>query len=174
MSTKGTLSLLTVLAALAATAADYSIRGTTDKDVAIYKAGEKMEFTFRVFDGETPIAGKKLQWTRTGDDGKTEKGEAVAGCEGVVVTTSMDKPGFVRYEVKAFGEDGKNLQGYVGGWGANKSGNIFFDGGACVEPEKLTAVEEPKDFDDFWNAAKAKLASMPITAQTKEVEGKKK
>ena len=120
INAKGTLSLCALLASLTVTAADYSIRGTTDKEVAIYKAGEKIEMTFRVLDGETPVAGKKLQWTRTGDDGKTEKGESVATLEGVVVTTSMDKPGFVRYEVKAFGEDGKNLQGFVGGWGGNR------------------------------------------------------
>ena len=169
MNAKGTLSLCALLTALTLTAGEYSIRGATDKDVAIYKAGEKIEMTFRVFDGETSVAGKKLQWTRTGDDGKTEKGEGIAGTEGVVVNTSMDKPGFVRYEVKAFGEDGKSLQGYVGGWGGNKTGNIFFDGGACVEPEKLQAVEEPKDFDDFWNAAKATLAKIPMKVEVTDV-----
>jgi len=164
------LPLCIMLAAVAAVAGEYSIRGTTDKEAAIYKPGEKMEFTFRVFDGETAVAGKKLTWTRTGDDGQTEKGEGIAGTEGLVVSTSMAKPGFVRYEVKAFGEDGKNLQGFAGGWGANKTGNIFFDGGACVDPEKLEAIEEPKDFDEFWNAAKAKLAKVPMDAELTKVE----
>ena len=39
---------------------------------------------------------------------------------------------FVRLQVKAYGDDGRSLQGYAGGWGANKQGDIFFDGGACV------------------------------------------
>lgn len=160
------------LLSLTAVAAEYSIRGTTDKDVAIYKPGEKMEFTFRVLDGETAIAGPKLKWTRTGDDGKTEKGEGVADKDGLKVTTSLDKPGFVRIQVNAFGEDGKNLQGFAGGWGATKNGNIFFDGGACVEPEKLQPVQEPKDFDEFWKAAKAKLDAVPIKAELKEQPSK--
>ncbi len=126
------LSLLSSLLILALTAgaAEYSIRGTTDKDVAIYKPGEKMVFTLTVLDNGNPVAGRKLKWTRTGDDGKTEKGEGVADEKGLTVTTSMDKPGFVRIQASAFGDDGKELQGFIGGWGGNKNGNIFFDGGA--------------------------------------------
>jgi len=152
--------------------ADYSIRGYTDKEVAIYKPGEKMEFTLRVYDGETVVTGKTLKWTRTGDDGKTEKGEGIATEEGLKITTSMDKPGFVRILAYAFGEDGKNLQGYVGGWGANKTGNIFFDGGACVEPEKLQPVSEPEDFDEFWKQAIEDLNKVPLKAELKEIQSK--
>jgi cephalosporin-C deacetylase-like acetyl esterase len=155
-----------------ATAAEFSIRGTTDKEVAIYKPGEKMEFTLRVFEGEAAVAGKTVKWTRTGDDGKTDKGEGVVPETGVKITTALDKPGFVRIQAQAFGEDGKNLQGFIGGWGASKTGNIFFDGGACVEPEKLEAIPEPKDFDEFWKATKAKLAEVPLKADLKEVECK--
>ncbi len=164
--------LCLMLASISAVAGEYAIRGTTDKDVAIYKPGEKMEFTFRVFDGETAIAGKTLEWTRTGDDGKTDKGKGVADEKGLKVTTSLDKPGFVRFQVSAFGDDGKKLQGFAGGWGSNKNGDIFFDGGACVEPEKLQVVEEPKDFDDFWKSAKAKLAEVPVKAELKELDSK--
>ena len=163
------LPLCLLLLAGAACSAELSLRGTTDKDVAIYKPGEKIEFTVRVCDGETPVAGAKLKWTRTGDDGRTESGEGTATAEGLKVATSLDKPGFVRLLVHAVGADGKNLQGYVGGWGANKNGDIFFDGGACVEPEKLQAVSEPKDLDAFWAAARAKLDTVPVTAELKEL-----
>jgi cephalosporin-C deacetylase len=163
------LPLSLLLMSSAAYCAELSIRGTTDKDVAIYKPGEKIEFTLRVFDGETPVAGTKLKWTRTGDDGKTAQGEGMAAADGLKITTSLDKPGFVRLLVYAFGEDGKNAQGFVGGWGANKNGNIFFDGGACVEPEHLQSVAEPKDFDEFWTATKSKLATVPLKADLKEL-----
>jgi len=153
-------------------AGDYSIRGTTDKPVAIYQPGEKMEFTFRVFEAATPVAGTKLKWERTGDDGKREQGEGVADEQGLKVTTALDQPGFVRLQVHAFGPDGQSLQGYVGGWGTNKNGDIFFDGGACVAPEKLRAIEEPGDFDAFWQAAKAKLAAVAMHAELKELPSK--
>lgn len=162
------LPLCLLLIAGLAGAAEFSIRGTTDKDVAIYKPGEPIVFTLRVLDGETPVAGAKLTWTRTGDDGRTEKGDGVATVEGVKVTTTLDKPGFVRLQAHAFGEDGKKLQGFVGGWGANKNGEIFFDGGACVEPQSMQPVAEPKDLDAFWTATKAKLAAVPLKADLKE------
>ena len=167
-----TLPLFMFLMTLSVTAGEYSIHGATNKKVAIYKLGENIEFTFRVFDGTTAVAGKKLKWTRTGDDGKTKKGEGIADVDGLKVTTSMDKPGFVRIRVQAYGEDGKNLQGFAGGWGANKTGNIFFDGGACVEPDKLQSIEEPKDFDEFWKVTKAKLDKIPIKAELKELPSK--
>lgn len=163
------LPICLLLTTLALHAAEYSIHGTTDKEVAIYKPGESMEFTFRVLDGDTAIAGKMLKWTRTGDDGKTEKGEGVAGEDGLKVTTSMDSPGFVRILVHAFEEDGNNVEGFIGGWGANKHGKIFFDGGACVEPEKLQGIEEPEDFDEFWKTVKAKLDEVPIKAALEEL-----
>ncbi len=72
------LACCLLLAGCPATSAELSLRGTTDKEVAIYKPGEKIEFTLRVLDGETPVAGTKLKWTRTGDDGRTDKGEGVA------------------------------------------------------------------------------------------------
>jgi cephalosporin-C deacetylase-like acetyl esterase len=170
MPTRSTLlPFCLLLLAGVATSAELSLRGTTDKDVAIYKPGERIEFTVRVCDGETPVAGAKLTWTRTGDDGRTESGEGTATVEGLKVATALDRPGFVRLLVHAVGADGKKLQGYVGGWGANKNGDIFFDGGACVEPEKLQAVAEPKDLDAFWTAARAKLDTVPITADLKEL-----
>ncbi len=156
----------------AAWPADFSIRGTTDKEVAIYKPGENIEFTVRVLDGEMPVAGTRLKWTRTGDDGATAQGEGVASADGLKIATALGKPGFVRLLVYAFDENGKNLQGFVGGWGANKNGNLFFDGGACVEPERQQAVAEPKDLDDFWTAARAKLGTVPIKAALKELESK--
>lgn len=155
-----------------ACSAELSIRGSTDKDVAIYQPGEKIEFTLRVLDGEIPVAGKVLKWTRSGDDGKTESGEGTAGTDGLKVATTLDKPGFVRLQVHAFDADGKALQGYIGGWGANKNGDIFFDGGACVQPERLQAVDEPKDFDAFWTMTKAKLDAVPVKADLQELPSK--
>lgn len=172
MITKRFFVCLALLLSVSAFAADFAIHGTTDKDVAIYKPGEKMIFNLKVLEGDKPLSGKKIKWTRTGDDGKTEKGEGIADENGLKVTTSTDKPGFVRIQASAFGEDGKNLQGFIGGWGANKNGNIFFDGGACVEPEKLQPVEEPKDFDEFWKSAKAELDKVPIKAERKEIPSK--
>lgn len=151
-------------------AGDFALRGSTNKDVAIYAPGEPMVFTVQVFEDDKPVVGKRLEWTRTGDDGKTESGETVAGVEGLTVTTKLDEPGFVRLKVIAFNDEGSRLEGFIGGWGPNKQGEIFFDGGACVEPEKLSPVEEPADFDEFWKGMKATLAEVPMKVTRTELE----
>ena len=149
---------------------EYAIHGATDKAVAIYQPNEEMVFTFKVLEDGKPVAGKKIKWSRNGDDGVNESGEAVSTVEGVQVTTKTAKPGFVRLWVEAFGEDGKKLQGYRGGWEANKYGDIFFEGGACAAPEKLTSTAEPADFDKFWEGVKADLAAVPMKVEMKPLE----
>jgi cephalosporin-C deacetylase-like acetyl esterase len=156
------------LLVLSVQAQEFSIRGTTDKDVAIYKSGEPITFILRVLEGDTAIGGKTLVWTRTGDDGKTEKGEGIAGANGLVVTTSMDRPGFVRVQAIARNADGTPLQNGVDGNG-KKKGNIVFDGGAAVEPDKLASTAEPKDFDAFWQSMRAKLDRVPIKTKRTEL-----
>lgn len=151
-------------------AGEFSLRGRTDKEVAVYAPGEPMVFTFQVLEDGQPVAGKKLVWTRSGDDGLTESGEGVAGLEGLRVTTRLDQPGFVRIKVLAFNRDGSKVEGLVGGWGPPKTGQIFFEGGACVEPDTLRPMEEPEDFDAFWKAMVAKGESVPMKVERRELD----
>ena len=166
------LPLCLSLLACALCAQDFSIHGVTDKEVAIYKPGEPIVFTLRVLDGGKPVAGHKLTWTRTGDDGKTDKGEGIVHETGLKVTVQTNTPGFVRLRVSAFAPDGKRLQGNLGGWGKKRIGHASFDGGACIEPEKLTSTPEPEDFDAFWKGMKGKLDAVPIKAERKELPTK--
>lgn len=145
------------------------MRGRTDKDVAIYAPGEAVTFQVQVFDGNQSVSGKKLRWTLSFDGKPSETGEEVVGKAGLRVTTRLDHPGFMRLQVKAYDRDGKALKGFVGGWGADKTGDIFFDGGASVQPDKLTPGEEPDDFDAFWQEMKAKGADVPMKADLREL-----
>ncbi|MDA3797582.1 MAG: acetylxylan esterase [Kiritimatiellae bacterium] len=139
--------------------------GNNDKETPIYKPGEKMVFTIKLLNEEDrPVAGKKLTWTRTGDDGIKESGEGVSSTNGYEIITSTDAPGFVRIYVNALDNGSKILSA--------KDRPIFFDGGACVEPEKLKGFPEPTDFDEFWTKQKAILAETPLKIlEMKEVEG---
>ena len=159
--------------ALTSIAQDYSFWGTHNKPSPIYKPGETMEFTVKLLDGDKPVAGKKLKWTRTGDDGVTRNGEGVSSAEGFKITSSTDKPGFVRIYVTAWNEDGKPVNGKPGPQG--KSNPIFFDGGACVAPETLQGLPEPADFDAYWKKQKEILAAVPLKVlEMKEVPGNDK
>lgn len=76
-----------------------------------------------------------LQWTRTGDDGKTASGkEKISWNLPVRVETQLAKPGFVRIRANIVDAKGNVLRP------ANKhiARNLAFDGGTGVEMDKLT------------------------------------
>jgi cephalosporin-C deacetylase-like acetyl esterase len=136
-------------------AGDLVLLGTSDKPSALYEPGEKMVFTLRLEKNGQPVAGTRLAWTRTGDDGLSEKGEVVSSAEPLVVTTSTAKPGFVRILATALDAEGKPV--------INESKKkVVFDGGGGVRPETLRSVPEPADFDTYWAAQKAILAKTPL------------
>ena len=125
--------------------------GMTDKDPLAYRPNEPMTFTL------TPHGnGATIRWTRTGDDGKTETGEANAKAP-VQVKTSLDRPGFVRMVAELVDASGKTV--------------ARFDGGAGVDVEKIRQDNpEPADFDAFWARHKATLAKVPMDgAACKEI-----
>lgn len=148
-------------------AGTFSFSGKSDRDEAIYKPGETMTFQVQLLEDGKPVAGKKLRWTRRGDDQKNEKGEGVSSAtEPLTITTSLSTPGFVHIVVEAIGDDGKLINN-------DKNNPIRFEGGAGAEIEKLASIPEPADFDAFWTKQKARLKDVPIKADLKEVSGKK-
>ena len=150
------LMLAAVFCALAgAFGGTLRLTGKTDKPSALYEPGEKMVFSVRLEDDGKPVAGRRLTWQRTGDDQKSEKGEAISGEQPLQVVTACDRPGFVRLVVSALDEAGKVLE--------NESRQkVLFEGGAGVQPERLDSVPEPADFDAFWAGQKAELARTPL------------
>ena len=141
---KKVVLLTVVAAALASWGA--SLTGATDKNPIGYRPGEAVTFTL------TAKGGERVVWTRTGDDGREEKGEAKADAP-VVVKTSLDKPGFVRLVAELLDGTGKKV--------------ARFDGGAGVDVEKIRPDKpEPADFDAFWARHKAALAKVPMDGAT--------
>jgi len=148
---------------LAAWSGELTLTGSTDKAVPLYQPGEKMVFSVRLLDDSKPVAGKNLKWKRSGDDAKSESGDAVSSAtEPLSLSTALNKPGFVRIEVWAVDEKGQPLLDA-------KKKPIRFDGGAGVEPEKLDSIPEPVDFDAYWVAQKAKLAQVPLKFTLTEI-----
>ena len=120
--------------------------GVTDKNPVSYRVGETMAFTL------TARSGKSIRWERTGDDGKTEKGEANASAP-IVVKTSLDRSGFVRLVAQLTDDSGKEVARFDGGAGA-AVGEIRVD------------KPEPAGFDAFWARHKATLAKVPMDGAT--------
>lgn len=162
-----TLASSAFLAVSMSAAGTLSLNWSTDKEPVSYQPKDSMTFKVQLVDDGKPLTGKTLKWLRTGDDGQTAKGEAVSSeALPVAITTSTDKPGFVRLEISVFNADGSPVK--------DAKGNaVKFDGGAGVQPEMLAGYPEPADFDAFWKAQKARLATVPLKAEVKEVEAKK-
>ncbi|MGE4563782.1 MAG: acetylxylan esterase [Victivallaceae bacterium] len=148
-----------------------SLAGVTDKDPVSYKPGEEMVFTITpdLQNQQPSLDGYVINWTRTGDDGKTVSGKSPLAAGPFTVKTSLDRPGFVRVLATLSDPAGRELRKT---YPNKKVDKIFFDGGAGVEPEKLAGIAEPEDFDAFWAKQKAKLATVPLKPEMKKIESK--
>jgi len=148
----------------AAWAGELSFKGATEKPEAVFASGEAIVFKVQLLEDAKPVAGRKLKWKRTGDDAKTESGDAISSdAEPLTITTSLEKPGFVRLEVWPVDDQGKAVLDA-------KKLPVRFDGGAAVEPSALSqAVPEPGDFDKFWAGQIAALKDVPVKFTMTEV-----
>ena len=141
-----------------------SFSGETEKNPLLYKVGEEIIFNVTLVDKaakNAPVKGRRLAWTRTGDDGKTEKGEAVSDGP-LAIRTRIDKPGFVRVIVNVLGGDGKPLPGAF----------EKFDSSAGADVNDIPAEPRPADFDAFWEGELARMASVPMKGVLKPVDAK--
>ena len=154
------------------------LKGTTDHaDPVSYKIGEPIVFTVRTeaIDSVPAVEGLRVKWVRTGDDGRREEGFSpfVIG-DTCVVTTSLDRAGFVRLEAALVDASGKRVERDCKAPGApdwQPTKTVFFDGGAGVAVDEIRQwTPEPKDFDAFWAKEKELAKGVPLKATRKDVK----
>ena len=169
----GRIENLTVKEVVALNPDKVRLTGTVDRPQALYAPGETMTFSLATeTGGQQPTQDYFVVWERTGDDGKTEKGRGKVGPEPVLVTTSLDRPGFVRILAHLVDSHGRRVAKRVVRNGRETRESIFFDGGAGVEIEKLQGVPEPTDFDAFWQRQRQRLADVPMNPRLVEQPSK--
>ena len=134
-----------------------------------YNVGDKIIITANVLEDGNPAAGKNIRCNFT-CNAKTLKyiRKADAGKPFVFEHTAKE-PGFVSVRFYLVDENGKTIKQQV----KRGSRTVTLDScggyGVMISPEKLApSVEEPADFDEFWNGIKAELAKVPV----KEIERK--
>ena len=153
------------------------LKGRTDKDNPVaYAVDEPIVFTLEAVDVPPGITNGDfvVEWKRTGDDGRTERGMAQFKTGEVCkVTTSLDRPGFVRLEAYVKEKTGKAAMRDRNAPGApdwQQVRIVFFDGGAGVDVGAIAQEkEEPEDFDQWWDEQKRLLATVPPEATLKEL-----
>lgn len=130
--------------------------GETDKNPLSYTCGEIMKFVI------TPKCGDEFldipqfrfyKWTIKGDDQRIEEGLIPSlDRKPLVLTTSLNRPGFVRVIVEACDGEKQPLPGVD-----------RFEGGAGAEIEKIELDGiVPDDYNEFWENLKNKLSEVNL------------
>lgn len=160
------------------------LKGTTDKDPLTYEPGEEIVFTITPMqlDGIVPDGEFAIDITVSDDFGREEKEIRPFTGEPFTVSTSLDRPGFVRVLAYINNVDGQHYKKQFTGDTSTPEGlkamnefekkphYVFFDGGAAVHPDELDAPYEPADFDEFWAKQFARLDLIPIRCDRVETD----
>ena len=134
----------------------YKIKVVADHKDGLYKSGEKINFSISFSKGDKAVAGKKLSYTISRGGNSNIKGILTSENNPLIVTTSLDRPGFVLCYVLFKTESGK----YIRAWG-----------GAGVEVLKITAPKvDKKEIFAFWDAKIKMLNALPLKVTKTPVE----
>lgn len=162
MDVKSLLAAVVTLCVLNISGGTLKFECSADRKDAIYKAGEKIVFTIKLTEDGKPAEGKFIHY-RLFHDGNPVKDGKVSGADGLNVETSSNKPAWVRIQVWAKDAANKFIKQSVTKRGKTTDQAVTDGIGAVVEPEKfLPVMQEPEDFDAFWNKVKKELAAVPM------------
>ena len=124
-----------------------------DRSDGKYKVGETATFTIKATGDDVPEV--QLEATLSVDSGKVLKAEKFAVKDGLTISGTLDKPGFLKVAVDTYAAK-KRIKKLKG---------------AAFEAEKiLPGAESPADFKSFWDAEIAAAEKTPLDAQVKELE----
>ncbi|WP_346320733.1 acetylxylan esterase [Chitinophaga sp. YIM B06452] len=148
------LGLLFLAAAAIAQPVEQAVKVVVAPDHAnwLYHTGEKAKFTVTVLQNGNPLKGVKIDY-ETGPEKMepaVKKTVTLANGSLVIDGGTMSTPGFLRCVVTAE-VNGKNYKRLAT---------------AGYDPEKIKpTVENPVDFDSFWEKGKAELSKIPLDAK---------
>lgn len=134
---------------------------TTNKDAVAYRAGEEIQFTFKLIAAGETACCPKFKYTVAADDGRTPAEGYVDGSMGVMtLKAKIGVAGFVHVQLAACDENSEPIAGVE-----------LFDGGAGADIDQIRKIkDEPADFDAFWNAQlKALDKTAPELIEAREV-----
>ena len=172
MNFKLILSAVVLFCLISLQAAVFKLEYSLNNNSAVYKAGEKIVFTIRLLENGRMPADKKISY-QLWHDRRVIKKDTVSASEELVVETSSETPGWIYIKFRAENGSGREIRQQVKRSGRTAAAAVSGSIGAMVEPEKLLPfLEEPADFDAFWNRVKAELAAVPLKELQKTLVAK--
>lgn len=138
----------------------YYFKSNTSKGDGSARCGETIRFALTLTDGNTTVGCPLFVWHWEADDGTVKDGTADGASGMLTIDTAVSIPGFIHLTVTACDAKGTPLEQYHP-----------FEGGAGAEIDKIRHnLEEPKDFDAFWQTVLHRLdAVAPETLQFTEI-----
>jgi cephalosporin-C deacetylase len=149
------LALVMVGAVVASAAASSLIVDSGEKS-GIYSLGQEVVFTVKPAEGDGAVDLEKAAVTITRDGFEKVTSLQIRKADSSLeVHFTPEAAGWYMCEASVPGDGSKASAARAG---------------ILVDPEKITAsMPEPKDFDEFWNARRAALATMPLKADMEPV-----
>jgi len=135
---------------------------STDKDALSYACGEEIIFTVRAAANVNYCDCPKINWFLSCDDGKSSSGVgSISTFEPFRLTTTIDKPGFVRLQIAVLNNDGTDNKDYE-----RSSSGVGADIDKIVYNGNI-----PEDFDEYWsNIEKTVEAFTPVALIKQRVD----
>ena len=119
----------------------------TEKEPYAYRCGETVRFHIFYRDEGKTVPAHAFKWKVAADFGFLEEGVSDGKTGELILTASMEKPGFIYVTVQALDETG-----------APAPESDLFYGGAGVDIEKIhSTTEEPEGYQEFWDVCKKEL-----------------
>ncbi len=149
------VAISSVNAQQSATPSAYVLKAIADRPEAIYKAGEQATFAITLTNAGQVAKGAVVRYRLT-LDGYSAIGEGTVSIgDQTTVTSTLNKPGFVRLQVDYTTDDKKTVSAVAA---------------AGFDPLQIPpSLEVPDDFDSFWAEQKRELAKLPINARLTSV-----
>jgi cephalosporin-C deacetylase len=118
----------------------------------LYKTGENVKFSISVLQNGNPVKNAVVRYAIGPEKMDATKKDSLALSNGILTVDggTMRTPGFLRCTVTAI----------IGGKEYKKLATAGFDP-LSIQP----TVQNPADFTEFWNKAKADLANIPMDAR---------
>jgi cephalosporin-C deacetylase len=137
---------------------DYVIQVTTGKEDAMYKQGEKVTFTIKVFYKNEQLRESKIKWriTKDGLEPALQSGQSELKDGSLVLTGTLNEPGFLQCRADLADPSAKAPTGR---------------GGAAFDPLQIKAsLPPPADFNKYWDEQKKILAAIPLNIRITPVK----
>ena len=138
-----------------------SVKIAFDRETCLYSAGDVATITVSALDASNaPVTSGKLT-VRVTNDGrdllKEEERELAQLSEPLVLTQTLDKPGFIKVMATAVSADGSTAKQALAGAG--------FD-----PLEIQPGLPKPDDFDEFWARGKEEVRAIPLDLKQTKIE----